>query len=87
MTEKSMMFHPSILPETADPEGSIRYNCIICHEKMFSLNSQTFFYNAIKDKGLFIVEEHNPEYKKYETSFFKGVVLKGANGEYSWWKE
>ena len=30
-----MMFHPDLLPNTADPEGSVRYgNVNICHEKI-----------------------------------------------------
>jgi hypothetical protein len=56
------------------------------HEKIFSLNQQTFFYDDIDDRGVFIIEEHSPEYRGYKVAIFEGVVLKEKNNEYSWWK-
>ncbi len=81
-----MFNYPYEIPESADPIGSTRYNCTIMHEKIFSLNQQTFFYDDIEDRGVFIVEEHSPEYRGYEVATFEGTVLKEKNNEYSWWK-
>lgn len=81
-----MFNYPYEIPESADPIGSTRYNCTIMHEKIFSLNQQTFFYDDIEDRGVFIVEEHSPEYRGYEVVIFDGTVLKEKNNEYSWWK-
>lgn len=81
-----MFYNPYEMPESADPIGSTRYNCTIMHEKIFSLNQQTFFYDDIEDRGVFIVEEHSPEYRGYEVVIFDGTVLKEKNNEYSWWK-
>lgn len=81
-----MFDNPYEMPELADPIGSTRYNCTIMHEKIFSLNQQTFFYDDIEDRRVFIVEEHSPEYRGYEVVIFEGTVLKEKNNEYSWWK-
>lgn len=81
-----MFNYPYEIPESADPIGSTRYNCKIIHEKIFSLNQQAFFYDDIEDRGVFIVEEHSPEYRGYEVVIFDGTVLKEKNNEYSWWK-
>jgi hypothetical protein len=81
-----MFYNLYEIPESADPIGSTRYNCTIMHEKIFSLNQQTFFYDDIEDNGVFIVEEHSPEYRGYEVVIFEGTVLKEKNNEYSWWK-
>ena len=81
-----MFNYPYEIPESADPIGSTRYNCKIIHEKIFSLNQQTFFYDDINDRGVFIVEEHSPEYRGYVAVIFEGTVLKEKDNEYSWWK-
>lgn len=81
-----MFYNPYEMQESADPIGSTRYNCTIMHEKISSLNQQTFFYDDIEDSGVFIVEEHSPEYRGYEVVIFEGTVLKEKNNEYSWWK-
>lgn len=81
-----MFYNPYEIPESADPIGSTRYNCTIMHEKIFGLNQQTFFYDDIDDSGVFIVEEHSPEYSGYAVTIFEGTVIKEKNNEYSWWK-
>lgn len=81
-----MFNYPQEIPESADPIGSTRYNCTIIHEKIFSLNQQTFFYDDIDDRGVFIVEDHDPDYRGYEVAVFEGTVLKEKNNDYSWWK-
>lgn len=78
-------FHPDILPPTADPEGSERFDCTIIHEQIHG-GSKTTFYDDIQN-GRFIIEDYQPEYEGYEVHVFEGVVLREGNGRYSWWKK
>lgn len=40
-----MLIHPSELPESADPIGSTRHQCTICHIKTQDNDNRTFFMN------------------------------------------
>lgn len=81
------MFHPDLLPETADPECSVHYgNVNICHEKIECKHEDTTFYNDIEKANTFIIEDKSPQYKGYECHIFKGIVIKESNGSYHWWK-
>lgn len=81
------MFNPDLLPEAADPEGSVRYgNVSIFHEKIECKHDTTTFYDDIAKTNTFIIEDKSPQYKGYECSIFKGTVIKEANGSYHWWK-
>ena len=81
------MFHPDLLPDTADPEGSVRYgNVNICHEKIECKHEDTTFYDDIAKTNTFIIDDKSPQYRGYECCIFKGTVIKEANGSYHWWK-
>ena len=80
-----MMFHPDILPESSDPEGSERFeNVTIYHEQIECHHEMTTFYNDIENNNRFIIESYSPEYSGYQCHMFKGTVLKERDG-YSWW--
>lgn len=84
---QGITLHPDLLPETADPIGSIRYgNVRIVLEQIENNKYETTYYNSIAENNTFIIEDKSPEYKGYECSFFKGTIIKEADGSYSWWK-
>jgi hypothetical protein len=89
MTEdKVMMFHPSLLPVTADPIGSKRYKCCILHFKNRVSNKTKYnvkCYDDIFNKGIFLVDEYSPEFND-TVDVFEGTVLIEQNGIYSWWR-
>ena len=78
-------YHPEILPATADPEGSERFDCTIIHEQIHG-EPHTLFYDDLEN-GRFIIEDCQPEYDGYEAHVFAGVVLREPDGSYSWWRE
>ena len=85
-----MIFHPDLLPKSADPEGSERFeNVTIYHEQIECHHTETIFYDDIEKNNRFIIEDLSPDYKGYEVHIFKGTVLKGTvlkeHNEYSWW--
>ena len=81
-----IMFNPDILPESADEQNSTRFgNVNIVHEKIECHHDETFFYDNIAECNTFIIEDRSPAYDGYECHMFKGVVVKEANGGYSWW--
>lgn len=81
------MFHPDLLPETADPEGSTRYgNVTIIHNKIESNVYETSYYNRIAENYSFVIDDKSPDYEGFECNVSKGVVIKEADGTYSWWK-
>lgn len=80
-----MIFHPDLLPESADPEESERFeNVTIYHNKFKRYQRGTTFYDDIKDNNKFIIRDYSPDYPYFECHIFKGTVLKEHNG-YSWW--
>ena len=81
------IYHPSLLPKTADPEGSIRYTDVnIYHEQIECKHDEVHWFDDIKNNNVFIIQDQSPEYKGYEVHMFKGTVLKEKNGQYSWWR-
>ena len=84
---QGLTLHPDLLPDTADPKGSTRYgNVKIVLEQIESNKYETTYYNNIAENNTFIIEDKSPEYKGYECRFFKGTIVKEADGSYSWWK-
>lgn len=80
-------YNPDLLPETADPQGSVRYSDVnIIHEKIECRHEETTFYDDIADNNMFLIEDKSPKYEGYESHMFKGVVVKEENGSYNWWK-
>ena len=82
-----IFYQPSILPETFDPEGSIRYeNVNITLEEIPEAFEETKFYDDIENKNRFIIEQHSPSFREYQARMFKGTVLHEQNDNYSWWR-
>ena len=82
-----MMFNPNILPESADPQGSIRYhNVDIIHETIESDYEEVIFINKIDIDNRFEIIDKSSQYNGYECHIFKGDVLKESDGGYSWWR-
>ena len=82
-----MMFNPNLLPESADPEGSIRYkNVDIVHVQITNDYEEVTFFDMIEVANRFEICDKSPHYDGYECHVFKGDVLKEKNGGYSWWK-
>lgn len=82
-----MMLHPDILPSSADPMCSTRYeNVNICHEEIECHHETINFYDDISKTNTFVVEEKSPQFDGYQCHIFKGVVVKEADGSYHWWK-
>ena len=80
-------YNPDLLPQDADPEGSIRYeNVTIIHEMIECHYAFTQFYDELQNANRLIIEEHNPEFNGYLVHEFTGTVLREANGDYSWWR-
>lgn len=80
------MFHPDLLPQSADPEGSKRYeNVEIMH--IFipnkSLDCINHWYEELK---LFVIYDYSPENSDHAIIRFKGTVLEESDGTYSWWR-
>lgn len=82
------MFHPDLLPVTADPMGSTRYNTIIIYEKHPSAKNKKYtikFYDNIADNNIFLIREYSYDNKTYSVEIGKGVVIKERNHQYTWW--
>lgn len=79
-------FAPQIMPESSDPIGSKRYYRFIVNEKMNALGSYriSFPFDPAKHK-VFYVKEYSPEFPKYTSISGDGIVIKEADGSYSWW--
>ncbi len=78
------MFHPALLPITADPEGSTRHKATIYHEKYPSDHFKVEFYDDL-DNGRFLVVEHNEDFDHYSIEVGQGIVLREKNNQYTWW--
>lgn len=87
MGDFTVLFLPQLLPEDADPEGSVRYKCYIIHEQIRTDSAYSLkHYNGIREKNTFIVEEKSKEFKKaYNVRLGKGTVVRHADGSYAWW--
>ena len=78
------MFHPALLPPTADPEGSTRHKAIIYHEKIPSDHFKVEFYDDLNNSK-FVVSEYSDEFDHYSFEAGQGIVLRERNKQYTWW--
>ncbi|MGN1339814.1 MAG: hypothetical protein ACI4WS_05945 [Oscillospiraceae bacterium] len=79
-------FAPQIMPESSDPAGSTRYHRFIVNEKRNASGEyRVSFPNDPAENGVFFVKEYSPEFSEYSSQSGNGVVLKEADGSYSWW--
>lgn len=82
-----MMFNPNLLDESADPEGSIRFeNVDIQHTQIQCNFEHTEFFDMIETLNRFTIADYSPEYDGIESHVFTGTVLKESDGSYSWFK-
>ena len=80
------MFNPDLLPETADPEGSIRYENVNMLLLIIPCRETGVLYQWYKDDNTFIIYDCSPEYGNQAVDAFKGTLLVEADGSYSWWR-
>lgn len=82
-----ILCHPLLLPPTADPQGSTRFNATILWEQ-YPIepheNNRVEFYDDL-DNGKFLVREYNQEFEQYYLEIGVGIVLRELNQQYSWW--
>lgn len=81
-----MMFNPDLLPETADPEGSIRYENVNMLLLIIPCRETGILYQWYKDDNTFIIYDCSPEYNNQAIDAFKGTLLVETDGSYSWWR-
>lgn len=86
----NVMFAMDLLPETADPEGSVRYTDVTIVYLYIPCKQEGIVTQWFKDNNTFIVYYCSPEYinnkKAYTGEYFTGTVLAEKNNKYSWWK-
>lgn len=81
-----IMFHPDLLPKSADPQGSIRYENVNIVRMVIPCKEKGILTQFCKEDKLFIIYDCSPSYDNQAVESFKGIVLKEANNHYSWWK-
>jgi hypothetical protein len=80
------MFHPDLLPKSADPQGSIRYENVNIVRIIIPCKEKDILVQFYKEDKLFIIYDCSPEYGNQAIESFKGTVLEEPNSNYSWWK-
>lgn len=81
-----MMFHPDLLPKSADPQGSIRYENVNIVRIVIPCKEKGILTQFYKEDKLFIIYDCSPDYSSQDIESFKGTVLEEPNSNYSWWK-
>ena len=81
-----MMLHPDLLPDTADPEGSARYENVDIMHLYIPADAENCINHWYEKLNLFVVYDYAPSYTEHIIARFKGTVLEEADGTYSWWK-
>jgi hypothetical protein len=80
------MFNPNLLSETADPEGSVRYEDVNMLLLIIPCRETGVLCQWYKEDNIFIIYDCSPEYGNQAVDSFKGTLLVEANGSYSWWR-
>lgn len=81
-----MMLHPDLLPETADPQGSVRYENVNIVRLLIPCKEEGALTQFYKNDNYFVVYDCSPEYGNQVIESFTGVVIEEANGTHSWWR-
>lgn len=81
-----MMFHPDLLPKSADPQGSIRHENVNIVHIVIPCKKRGILTQFYKEDKLFIIYDCSPDYSSQDIESFKGTVLEEPNSNYSWWK-
>lgn len=84
----NISFSPIIkdIPETADPEGSIRFENVQIVHIFIPCKETGVIHQWFKNNNIFIIYECDPNFVKTIYKHFTGTVLQEANGKYSWWR-
>lgn len=80
------MFNPDLLPATADPEGTTRYENVNMLRLIVPCREEGILYQWYEDENLFVIYECSPEYGSQGVVSFRGTLLVEADGSYSWWR-
>lgn len=81
-----MMLHPDLLPETADPQGSTRYENVNIVRLLIPCREEGTLTQFYKNNNYFVVYDCSPEYDNQAIESFTGTVIEEANGTHSWWR-
>lgn len=81
-----MFLHPDLLPETADPAGSTRYESVNIVRLLIPCKEEGILTQFYKEDNTFIIYDCSPKYGNQGVDSFKGTVLEEADGSYSWWE-
>lgn len=79
-----MWLHPDLLPETADPVGSVRHSGVNIVRVLVPCREEGRLYQWVEDT--FIIYDCSPEYGNQAIESFTGTVIEEANGTHSWWR-
>lgn len=85
--DKTMMFHPDLLPETADPVGSVRHKGATIARVEIMCKEAGVIKQYCEATNTLIIWCMSPTYTENDVKFLKGTVLEEANGTYSWWED
>ena len=77
-------YHPDLLPESADPVGSVRHGGVNIVRVLVPCREEGRLYQWVEDT--FIIYDCSPEYGNTAYECFRGTVLQETNGSYSWWQ-
>ena len=81
-----IFIHPDLLPKSADPQGSIRYENVNIVRIVIPCKEKGILTQFYKEDKLFIIYDCSPDYSSQDIESFKGTVLEEPNSNYSWWK-
>lgn len=81
-----MWLHPDLLPETADPQGSVRYENINIVRLLIPCKEEGVITQFYKNDNYFVVYDCSPKYSNQAVESFTGTVIEEANGTHSWWQ-
>lgn len=81
-----MMLHPDLLPETADPQGSVRYEDVNIVRLLIPCKEEETLTQFYKNDNYFVVYDCSQEYGNQAIESFTGTVIEETNGTHSWWR-
>ena len=79
-----MWLHPDLLPESADPIGSVRHNDMNITYIRVPCRQEGRLHQLCE--SVFVIYDCSPKYGNMTFECYKGTVLEEANGSYSWWR-
>lgn len=77
-------FNPNLLPDTADPEGSVRFENVNILHFIIPCHEEDVLYQWYEN--MLVICDCSPEHNNQTVDYFKGTVLAEADGQYSWWR-